>query len=333
MQIAMAGGGPIGGWVSDRFTWRAVFYAQVPLGLISAIAAYLSIRESGASRCHARFPNGTSLFRSSSTVIYALVALSMTAFFFTASGVSSSASLSGAVPLSIVLAGVLAVLGLVYACFTAEKSSVLIRYMKSMNIRSTLLLTCVSSLVHQAILYNVPLFATSVNQVSATIAGAYMTPVSVAAVLATVVAGLRISRSGKYKRTMLLGAFFTTLGPVSFMAISIFAARPPLDIILEVLSSFPSTFGSQLLNAILIVVLLASSEAGDIAGLTSYSARGYIYTFLKSVVLLMSPFPVSKSLGGVIGTALSGLILESLLTSCRKQELQYDGTVNVGPRT
>ncbi|KAL5492809.1 hypothetical protein ACEPAI_4257 [Sanghuangporus weigelae] len=312
--IAMSAGGPIGGWVADQLTWRAVFYAQIPLGIISATAASYGFHEGEAILNQVQLPSRTLLPIFPDVVVYILVTISMTAFYLSLSGASSTLGLSRTVCLSLGCIGLLATVGLCFAYAFTGKPIVRLRHLRSRNITPTILITCVSSMVHQSILYNIPLFATSISQASATVAGAYMTPVSVAAVLATLIAGLRISRSGKYKRMMFLGAFFTTMGPVAFASISVFPPQAPFDMILEALSSFPSTFGSQLLSAISIVVILASSEPNDIAELTSY-------------------YSLSKSLGGVVGTALSGSLLEVFLSACRAQKSQVDENLNIVTNT
>ncbi|OCB89302.1 MFS general substrate transporter [Sanghuangporus baumii] len=312
--VAMSAGGPIGGWVSDQFTWRAVFYAQVPLGIISATAASYALHDGEAVRHQVELPSRILLPIIPDIVVYILVTISISAFYLSLSGASSALELSRTICLSLACVGLLAAIGLYFTCAFTGKPVVRLRHLRSRNITPTILITCISSMAHQSILYNIPLFATSISHASATVAGAYMTPVSVAAVLATLIAGLRISRSGKYKRMMFLGAFFTTMGPVAFASISVFPPKAPFDMILEALSSFPSTFGSQLLSAISIVVILASSEPNDIAELTSY-------------------YGLSKSLGGVVGTALTGSLLEVFLSACRVQKSQVDENLNIVTNT
>lgn len=172
-----------------------------------------------------------------------------------------------------------------------------------------LLIIFLSSMIHQAVLYNAPLYAIIIDHASAATAGIYILPVSIAAVFATLLSGLRISVTGRYKSILILGALCVSLGPSIFLVVSLMDPEAFGYTFMEICGSFLSSFGYQVVNSVSTVVILTHCNQGNVATLTSHSTCNVSF-FIGNPHLDLHLSTVIKSLGGVFGTAISSFLID-----------------------
>ncbi|OBZ71109.1 Multidrug resistance protein fnx1 [Grifola frondosa] len=294
--VAMALGGPLGGFLTDTYHWRAAFLLQVPFALMCIVVTLYAVRS----------PSSLTEPRSAplkALDIWGCILLPMTLIplllgFSTFSNIilAGDETPHARVPIYILAAtSVVAGAAFCHAESTATNPIISVRLFRSPNVGSICLLQFFAALVHYAILYTAPVFAIIISHASTTSAGVSIMPVSLAACIGTLAAGVHISRTGKYKTLLLVGAMSVTVGPLAFVYVLNIQTGTPAYTIARILSSFPATFGFQLTNSVSVVALLALCSATDIAGLTSHAS-------------------LFKSLGGVIGTALSAILIQMFLS-------------------
>ena len=130
-----------------------------------------------------------------------------------------------------------------------------------------------------------------------------------AAVFATLLSGLRISVTGRYKSILILGALCVSLGPSIFLVVSLMDPEAFGYTFMEICGSFPSSFGYQVVNSVSTVVILTHCNQGNIATLTSHSTCNVSF-FIGNPHLDLHLSTVIKSLGGVFGTAISSFLID-----------------------
>lgn len=125
-------------------------------------------------------------------------------------------------------------------------------------------------MIHQAMLYVIPLFAVEVRHATASQAGINVASMSLAVVASTLLAGMHIKKSGKYKSVMTIGAVLVTVGPSGFAALCMLSVKDGGYEALDPFIVFPSAFGFQLISAVSIVALIAAYEQSKLATFTGY---------------------------------------------------------------
>lgn len=265
----MALGGPIGGWIADHYGWRVSFHIQASAAIVSSLAALAALESSDNHKFWSCQNDLTSRMRQLDIAGCLLLLLTLSASY---AYLVLNASTGSFIMINRQCIGFIALASALALCILKCKvtSPILsFRQISSRSVMSICILNFISSMIHQSMLYNIPLFAIMIRRSSAAEAGAYMMPISLAAVVATFVAGVWIKKTGRYKVVLVIGVLCVTSGPTAFSAISFLEVDSQSYSIVEIMSSFPSTFGYQLINVVSIVALLSSCDKSDTADLTS----------------------------------------------------------------
>jgi EmrB/QacA subfamily drug resistance transporter len=203
--LASIFGPTLGGFLTDHYSWRAVFYVNLPVGLIAAIAIWL---EFPAFR-----PRGVRRkvdFAGVLTLIACLVPLLLALTWVTDYGWSSM-RVESLIGFSIVMLAVF-----LFAETKASEPVIPLALFRNPIIAICSIASFVLGMGMFGIIIYLPLFMQGVMGVSATQSGSLLTPLMMAAVVGSITAGQATSRTGKYKVLALAGSSLIALGMIMF---------------------------------------------------------------------------------------------------------------------
>jgi EmrB/QacA subfamily drug resistance transporter len=203
--LASIFGPTLGGWLTDHYSWRAVFYVNLPVGIIAAIAIWLefpSFRPQGA----ARKVDYAGVFTLTACLVPLLLAFTwVTDYGWTSPRVESLIGFS-----IVMLAAFL------YAETKASEPVIPLALFRNPVIAICSVASFVLGMGMFGIIIYLPLFMQGVMGVSATQSGSLLTPLMMAAVVGSIGAGQYTSRSGKYKVLALAGSALIAIGMILF---------------------------------------------------------------------------------------------------------------------
>jgi EmrB/QacA subfamily drug resistance transporter len=199
--LASIFGPTLGGWITDHFSWRWIFYVNLPVGAL-AIGAILVefpyFRPHGVKRSIDWWGVGT--------LMACLVPLLLALTWVTDYGWTSQRVL-----------GLLAVATVMLCAFlfaetrAAEPLIPLWLFREPVIAMSSIAVFLLGVGMFGVILY-VPLFMQGVLGVTATHSGSLLTPLLIGAVVASVVAGQTISKTGRYRLLAIAGSIVAAIG-------------------------------------------------------------------------------------------------------------------------
>ena len=203
--LASIFGPTLGGFLTDHYTWRAVFYVNLPVGLVAAIAIYLefpSFRPQGVER--------KIDFAGVLTLIACLVPLLLALTWVTDYGWGSM-RVESLIGFSIVMLA-----AFLFAETKASEPVIPLALFRNPVIAICTIASFVLGMGMFGIIIYLPLFMQGVMGVSATQSGSLLTPLMMAAVVGSVAAGQFTSRTGKYKVLAVTGSFLLAVGMILF---------------------------------------------------------------------------------------------------------------------
>jgi EmrB/QacA subfamily drug resistance transporter len=203
--LASIFGPTLGGFLTDHYSWRAVFYVNLPVGLVAAIAIYLefpSFRPHGVSR--------KVDFAGVLTLIACLVPLLLALTWVTDYGWGST-RVESLIGFSILMLAMF-----LYAETKATEPVIPLALFRNPIIAICAIASFVLGMGMFGIIIYLPLFMQGVMGVSATQSGSLLTPLMMAAVVGSIAAGQFTSRTGRYKVLALTGSFLLAVGMILF---------------------------------------------------------------------------------------------------------------------
>jgi EmrB/QacA subfamily drug resistance transporter len=207
--LASIFGPTLGGWLTDHYSWRAVFYVNLPVGLIAAIAIWLefpSFRPRGVER--------KIDFAGVFALILCLVPLLLALTWVTDYGWESARVESLLVFSAFMLAAFL------FAETRASEPLIPLVLFRNPIIAICSVASFVLGMGMFGIIIYLPLFMQGVMGVSATQSGSLLTPLMMAAVVGSIGAGQFTSRTGKYKILALVGSTLIAIGMILFASMN-----------------------------------------------------------------------------------------------------------------
>ena len=203
--LASIFGPTLGGFLTDHYTWRAVFYVNLPVGLVAAIAIWLefpAFRPQGVKRIVD--------FAGVLTLIACLVPLLLALTWVTDYGWGSTRVES------LIGFSILMLAAFLFAETRAAEPVIPLALFRNPIIAICAIASFVLGMGMFGIIIYLPLFMQGVMGVSATQSGSLLTPLMMAAVVGSIAAGQFTSRTGKYKILALTGSFLLAVGMILF---------------------------------------------------------------------------------------------------------------------
>jgi len=199
--LASIFGPTLGGWITDQFSWRWTFYVNLPVGVLAAAAILFELPDFR--------PHGVTRkidWMGVLTLSACLVPLLLALTWVTDYGWSAPRVLW-----LLAFAAVMAGAFLLAETRAAEPLLPLFLFRDSVIAVASIAVFVLGVGMFGVILY-LPLFMQGVLGISATRSGSLLTPLLMAAVVASVFAGQLIGRTGRYRLLAIAGSVLATAG-------------------------------------------------------------------------------------------------------------------------
>ncbi|KAH8100375.1 MFS general substrate transporter [Cristinia sonorae] len=299
-SLGMGIGGPLGGFIADRFGWRWAFIIQLPLFVVSFLLTSVNLRyvTPGKSKSTKEVLKRIDYFGSLTLMCAVLSVLIFLSTRFSEEFPWSSPAVYVPFTSSFVffIAFVLVELYIapepVLAPFLLRKKIPVL-----VGISNFFVATC-----NFAVMYNFPTWFQTVMLTSASEAGAHLIPNGVSISLGSLFAGWMMHRTGKYKLiNMIFGLFpFTATILLSLMR----EDSPDIQLWLSIL---PMGFGNAVVLQTMLIALLAHLPQSAVAVGTGF---GQLF----------------RGIGQVGGVALSSALFQSILNRELRKRIQGEGS-------
>lgn len=278
--LSSVAGPLLGGWITDHTSWRWVFYVNIPLGLIA-----IGVLAWALPKIKPHHLNRTIDWWGGLFILLTLVPLLLSLVW----GGSVYAWDSWPILFSLGL-GIISLFIFIRVERTAHNPILALDLFRNkVFLVSVIALFLTAMGMFGAILY-VPLFSQGVIGGSATHAGLILTPMMISLVIASVIAGQIISRTGRYKVLALTGTTITVGSLVFFSTIT--AQTTNTELILRM-----ALLGIGLGSTMPIFTLAVQSAFGK-----------------ERMGEVTAGTQLFRSVGGTVGTAVLGGIMNIQLT-------------------
>jgi EmrB/QacA subfamily drug resistance transporter len=201
MMLATIGGPLVGGFITTDFSWRWIFYINLPLGGAALVYLMATLKVPAHKVGHRIDYLGGSLLAVAATALILLATWGGTEYPW------ASAQIIG-----LGLLTVAATAGFLYRQTRAAEPILPLHVFKNRNFSVTMALTFLTGLAMFGAMTFLPLYQQTVQGESPTISGLALTPMMIGVTITSIVAGQVTTRTGKYKIFPIIGGAIMALG-------------------------------------------------------------------------------------------------------------------------
>ena len=280
MMLATIGGPLAGGFITDSFSWRWIFYINIPLGG-AALIYLLAVLHVPAKKVSHRID-----YLGGGLLAVAAVAVILFATFGGTEYAWSSVQIIG---LGVI--AVAATIGFLVTETRAVEPILPLRVFRNRNFSVTMGLTFLTGLAMFGAMTFLPLYQQTVQGASAVVSGLMLTPMMVGVTVTSIVSGQIVTRTGRYKLFPILGGAIMAVGMFLLTRLGVNTSRTTSGVYYVVLG-----LGMGFLMQ--MVSLIAQNSVGPRDMGVASSARMFF-----------------QQIGGSLGVSAFGAIFASRLTN------------------
>lgn len=272
--VAVIAGPLAGGWITDAFSWRWLFFVNLPLGVAALVFIVVFLHLPHVPRRHSLDYMG-----------FVTLGLGLSAVLLATSWGGTQYPWGSWQIISLYIAGAVILIGFVINENRAEEPVLPLRLWKnSVFTLSNLSNTTVAMAMYGAVFF-IPLYAQGVIGVSATNSGAVLIPLMLSAIAVSILVGRLITRTGRYKGFVLAGLVVMGAGYYLLTRLGYGSAQSDLAVAMVVVGL---GLGAVMQTYTLIVQNVASRR--DLGIATSITQ-------------------LTRSMGATFGTAIFGAVM------------------------
>jgi EmrB/QacA subfamily drug resistance transporter len=272
--VASIAGPLVGGWITDNFSWRWLFYVNLPFGVVALAFIVVYLHVPHAPRRHKLDYVG-----------FAALPLALVAVLLATTWGGTTYPWDSWQIISLYAAGALVLIGfLVNEYYTQEPVLPLRLWKNSVFTLSNVSNMAIAMCMFGAIFF-IPVYAQGVIGVDVTNSGAVLIPLITSMIVVSIIVGRLITRTGRYKEFMLAGLLIMAGG--YFLLTRLEYGSTQTDLMLD-----------------MIVVGLGLG-----AVLQTYTLVVQNATTREDLGVATSTTQLSRSLGATLGTAVFGTIM------------------------
>lgn len=296
--LASIVGPSLGGFITDNFSWRWVFYVNVPIAIIALIIIILVLPSHKAEeRKKVDYFGAVAL-------IIALVPM-LLAFTWAGKDYAwNSVQIIGMLIFSVVMLIVFAVIEM-----KAEDPIIPMTLFKNSVFNfSAIEMFLISAVMMGAAIF-IPLFVQEVTGSSASKSGAILTPMMLSLIVGAMVSGVLVSKTNKYKLQAIIGFVIAVIGSVLLLNLKVDTSNSQIIIDMVILG-----FGIGIVMPIFSVTAQSAFPESQIGVVTSATQffKSFGQTIASSILGTIMSTAVTNGLNGLDTTGLPASITSVL---------------------
>jgi MFS family permease len=280
MMLATVAGPLVGGWITTAFSWRWIFYINLPLGG-AALVYLMATLHMPARRVEHRIDYLGGI----------LLAVIATSVILVATWGGTEYRWASAPVLALIALAIVALFAFIAVERRAAEPMMPLHVFQNRNFSLTMVLTFFVGLSLFGAMTFLPLYQQTVQGASPTVSGLLLTPLMVGSAITSIVAGQAVTRTGRYKMFPIIGGAVMTIGMFMLSRLGVSTTRLETSLDYVVLG-----LGMGFLMQMVSLIAQNSVELRDM-GVAS-SARMFF-----------------QQMGGSLGVAAFGAVFASRLNS------------------
>ena len=214
MMLATVGGPLVGGWITTAFSWRWIFYINLPLGG-AALVYLIAVMKLPARRVEHRIDYAGGI----------LLGVVATAIILLATWGGTEYQWGSWEIIGLLLIAIAALVAFLAVERRAAEPMLPLHVFKVRNFSVTMTLTFFVGLGLFGAMTFLPFYQQTVQGASPTVSGLLMTPLMVGSALTSILAGVLTSKTGKYRLFPIVGGLVMAIGMFMLSRLGVHTSR------------------------------------------------------------------------------------------------------------